>query len=183
MTDNQINIRKEIIDIFKKLIKENTNKVALKTINKLSKEIEKSIYNYTVEFSDTKGILKQWHNPFFKKSYVAKARSIYSNLNPNSYIKNNELIHKLINGNIETKRIAFMEPHELYPEKWDTLLKQKHKEDECIYETRLDMGTDLFHCGRCNTKNCSFYQLQTRSADEPMTTFVTCINCGKKWKE
>ena len=29
---------------------------------------------------------------------------------------------------------------------------------------------------------CSYYQLQTRSADEPMTTFVTCINCGARWK-
>ena len=38
-------------------------------------------------------------------------------------------------------------------------------------------------CGRCKKKECSFYQLQTRSADEPMTTFVTCLNCGNRWKQ
>jgi hypothetical protein len=25
-------------------------------------------------------------------------------------------------------------------------------------------------------------QMQTRSADEPMTTFVSCVACGNKWK-
>ena len=76
-----------------------------------------------------------------------------------------------------------MQPYELFPKRWENLLKQKYLEDQVIYETRTDMGTDLFHCGRCGGKNCSYYQLQTRSADEPMTTFVTCLICGKKWKE
>ena len=38
-------------------------------------------------------------------------------------------------------------------------------------------------CSRCKKKtNCDYYQLQTRSADEPMTTFVTCLECNKQWK-
>jgi transcription elongation factor S-II len=40
----------------------------------------------------------------------------------------------------------------------------------------------MFECGRCKSKKTSYYQKQTRSADEPMTTFVTCNNCGKKWR-
>jgi|TARA_B110001450_G_scaffold136629_1_gene128273 transcription elongation factor S-II len=182
MTDS-IDVRKETINIFKKLIKKHDKKIKVKVVNKLSKDIEASIYNFTVDFSDTKGIIKQWSNKFFKNCYLAKARSLYANLDKNSYIKNKNLLNKVINNDIQIKRIAFMEPHELYPEKWEELLKKKQLEDECIYETRMDMGTDLFQCGRCHTKNCSFYQLQTRSADEPMTTFVTCLNCGKKWKE
>tara|TARA_B110000208_G_scaffold63006_1_gene81783 strand:- start:3380 stop:3928 length:549 start_codon:yes stop_codon:yes gene_type:complete len=178
-----INVRKETIQIFKNIIKKNHSNIKPKTINKFSKEIEVSIYNYTVDFSDTHGISKQWSNKFFKNTYLAKARSLYANLDIHSYIKNKQLAHKVINNDIKVKQLAFMEPHELYPEKWDDILKKKHMEDKCIYETRTDMGTDLFQCGRCHTKNCSFYQLQTRSADEPMTTFVTCLNCGKRWKE
>ncbi|KAI6698696.1 hypothetical protein NL676_018815 [Syzygium grande] len=34
--------------------------------------------------------------------------------------------------------------------------------------------TDQFKCGRCGQRKTTYYQLQTRSADEPMTTFVTC---------
>jgi transcription elongation factor S-II len=180
---SETNIRKENIAIFKKLIKNNNKNLKLKTINKLSKDIESSIYDYIVQYADSNNILKQWTNTCFKKCYLAKSRSIYSNLDKNSYIKNSTLMSNLIKNNIDVKQIAFMEPHQLFPEKWDTLLKKKQMEDECIYEARMDMGTDLFHCGRCHKKNCSFYQLQTRSADEPMTTFITCLNCGKKWKE
>mgnify|MGYP001186892887 FL=1 len=42
--------------------------------------------------------------------------------------------------------------------------------------------TNIFTCKKCGKKKCSFYQLQTRSADEPMTTFVNCLVCGSSWK-
>jgi transcription elongation factor S-II len=42
--------------------------------------------------------------------------------------------------------------------------------------------TEQFRCGRCKERKCTYFQLQTRSADEPMTTFVTCANCGNRWK-
>lgn len=42
--------------------------------------------------------------------------------------------------------------------------------------------TDQFKCGRCQQRRCKYYQMQTRSADEPMTTFVTCVNCGNRWR-
>ena len=40
----------------------------------------------------------------------------------------------------------------------------------------------VFKCGRCKSKKTTYYQMQTRSADEPMTTFVTCLECEKRWK-
>jgi len=42
--------------------------------------------------------------------------------------------------------------------------------------------TDLFTCGKCRRKNCTYTQVQTRSSDEPMTTFVVCNECGNRWK-
>uniref|UniRef100_H3AB23 Transcription elongation factor n=1 Tax=Latimeria chalumnae TaxID=7897 RepID=H3AB23_LATCH len=42
--------------------------------------------------------------------------------------------------------------------------------------------TDLFTCGKCKKKNCTYTQVQIRSADEPMTTFVVCNECGNRWK-
>ncbi|TKC45063.1 hypothetical protein EI555_003576, partial [Monodon monoceros] len=41
--------------------------------------------------------------------------------------------------------------------------------------------TDLFTCGKCRKKNCTYTQVQTRSSDEPMTTFVVCNECGNRW--
>ena len=46
----------------------------------------------------------------------------------------------------------------------------------------MDGNTDMFTCYKCKSTNCSYYQLQTRSADEPMTTYVTCLECGQRWK-
>ena len=42
--------------------------------------------------------------------------------------------------------------------------------------------TNQFQCGKCRQRKCTYYQMQTRSADEPMTTFVTCTNCQNRWK-
>lgn len=42
--------------------------------------------------------------------------------------------------------------------------------------------TDQFKCFKCEQRKCTYFQLQTRSADEPMTTFVTCLSCDSHWK-
>ncbi|KAI2605081.1 uncharacterized protein GGS25DRAFT_524589 [Hypoxylon fragiforme] len=41
---------------------------------------------------------------------------------------------------------------------------------------------------QCNNSSCdgneaAFYQIQIRSADEPMTTFYKCMACGHRWRE
>lgn len=37
-------------------------------------------------------------------------------------------------------------------------------------------------CRKCRGSNLEFEQKQTRSADEAMTVFCTCRDCGQKWK-
>lgn len=48
----------------------------------------------------------------------------------------------------------------------------------------VDKGTatDLYRCGKCQQRKCTYFEMQTRSADEPMTCFITCLNCGNRWK-
>ena len=68
------------------------------------------------------------------------------------------------------------------------IIETKIKRDKSKYEVNLEAATDNFTCFKCqrndpeNANKCTYYQLQTRSADEPMTTFVTCLNCGCRWK-
>ncbi|KAG0206517.1 DNA-directed RNA polymerase III subunit RPC10 [Mortierella sp. GBA30] len=40
-------------------------------------------------------------------------------------------------------------------------------------------------CPRCEHDRAYYMQIQTRSADEPMTTFYKCceLQCGWQWKE
>mmetsp|Transcript_1945 Transcript_1945/g.2714 ORF Transcript_1945/g.2714 Transcript_1945/m.2714 type:complete len:105 (+) Transcript_1945:760-1074(+) len=44
------------------------------------------------------------------------------------------------------------------------------------------LQASLFTCGRCKSIKTTSTQKQTRSADEPMTVFVLCTNCGNRWK-
>ena len=39
-----------------------------------------------------------------------------------------------------------------------------------------------FTCSKCKSNKTSHYEKQTRSSDEPMTVFVQCLNCGKRWR-
>lgn len=50
-------------------------------------------------------------------------------------------------------------------------------------EANKSRATDLFECPRCSERKCTHYELQTRSADEATTVFVTCVSCGHRWTE
>ena len=75
-----------------------------------------------------------------------------------------------------------MTHQELKPAKWAKLIEAKKMKDENRYTPKIEASTDNFTCYKCKSKKCTFYQLQTRSADEPMTTFVTCLDCSNRWK-
>ena len=174
-------IRKNFINKFNTLLSKNgfndddeCSAIAIK--------IEKGIYNNIIKYCNAKGILKKWENSFFKKLYVHKVISIYVNLDLTSYVKNTRFIERLRSKEFKPYEIAEMEPSQIFPENWKKIYDEKEKRDKYLYEVNKDMATDMFTCGRCKKKECSYYQLQTRSADEPMTTFVTCLNCGKRWK-
>jgi transcription elongation factor S-II len=173
------------------MIVNNPEKFRSNIINKLniiiddevkSKNIEKSIYNYTIQESKTRKIVRKWDNKYFVIIYINKLHSIWMNINDNSYIKNNSFLNKIKNGEIKTKDVAFMTHYEIYPEKWKELIDAKIERDKYKFEDDKRCATSEFKCRKCNERECSYYQLQTRSADEPMTTFVTCLNCGNNWK-
>jgi transcription elongation factor S-II len=42
--------------------------------------------------------------------------------------------------------------------------------------------TSQLTCGKCKKNNVAYSEMQTRSADEPMTTFAYCQECGHRWK-
>ncbi|XP_051262936.1 transcription elongation factor A protein 3 isoform X2 [Dicentrarchus labrax] len=113
--------------------------------------------------------------------YKNRVRSRISNLKDP---KNPGLRRNVLAGSIELSRIASMSAEEMASDE----LKQLRNvlTQEAIREHQMaktgGTTTDLLQCGKCRKKNCTYNQVQTRSADEPMTTFVLCNECGNRWK-
>jgi transcription elongation factor S-II len=149
---------------------------------KLSEKIEESIFNFSVNQCEKSGYTFSWDDNNFKTIYLHKILSIYYNINPKGPIKNENLLKKLKSKEILPENLMNMTPYELYPEHWQQLQEKQKATDQFLYFRKPDMNTDEYKCGKCKQRKCSYYELQTRSADEPMTTFVQCLVCGNKWR-
>jgi len=142
--------------------------------------IEKSIYNTTIRQAKQRLIDRSWDSFDFKKLYRYNYYRIVANLD---YNKNAPFVlNKLRYGLWNPEDIISMKPELLYPELWEELLLKNSKKLAALGKEKNQQGTSMFKCGKCKLNNCVYFQMQTRSADEPMTTFVTCLNCNNRWK-
>jgi transcription elongation factor S-II len=162
-------------------LNESIEDVNIDNTDELSKKIENSIYNYTKEQSIIRGINESIDNKNFKRIYVNKIISLYNNLNPGSYVKNNNFIKRLCNSEIDIDNIAFLSPQDINKEHWKPYIDRQNAADEFMNSRSIGIKTDEYKCSRCKSRDCTYYQLQVRCADEPMTTFINCQNCGNRW--
>ncbi|XP_072572456.1 transcription elongation factor A protein 3 isoform X16 [Paramormyrops kingsleyae] len=134
--------------------------------NSMAAEIEYHIYQ-EIKATDMK--------------YKNRVRSRISNLKDP---KNPDLRKNVLAGAIELSRIASMTAEEMASDELKQLRNTLTQEAIREHQMAKTGGTttDLLQCGKCKKKNCTYNQVQTRSADEPMTTFVLCNECGNRWK-
>ena len=95
---------------------------------------------------------------------------------------NDKLIAEVNDGSLQVHKIAFMTHQELDYDRWKEFIDAKSKRDKNKFETNMAASTDTFTCRKCKGKKCTYMSVQTRSADEPSTIFVTCLDCGNRWK-
>lgn len=114
-------------------------------------------------------------------NYRNKLRTFTMNLRNK---KNPELRERLLSKQISPLQFVKMTPNEMAPEALKKEIEKLHKQNlfDAQGATEKRAVTDRFTCGKCKHKKVSYYQMQTRSADEPLTTFCTCENCGNRWK-
>jgi DNA-directed RNA polymerase subunit M/transcription elongation factor TFIIS len=161
------------------------NNVMIK-INKLlndekkSLNVEKSIFNFSIKEATNMKIVKKWDNEYFVLIYFNRFKSIFINLNK----KNNKLLEKIINGEITNEDLCNLTHQEMFPEHWTEIIKEKIKMDKKIFdEKKIESMSDLVKCKKCKGRECTYYELQTRSCDEPATQYYTCLICDNKWKQ
>ncbi len=147
------------------------------------KNLEKSMFEAAFDNSIKNYIPRNWKSPQFVELYRQVVRTVISNIHPNSPVNNPRLLTRVLDGEFELSAIPFMTSYEMFPEKWFALRDKQLQREQKILEGNKSRATDQFKCRRCNKRECTYYEMQTRSADEPMTIFITCLNCGKEWRQ
>ncbi len=148
--------------------------------SRIALNIERGIFNYALQNYSKEKLNDVW-NDTFKFYYLQKATSIVTNLNPDSHIKNKNLLKRLLDNEFTEFELCFLDSKYLFPEKWLENW-ELYGPKEFIKQKEENIENGLFKCGKCKTYKTTYYQLQTRSADESATTYVTCLNCHNRWK-
>ena len=128
---------------------------------KIAKEIEKGIHEFAKIYSEQNEI------PFLIDDiYDTKLAEIIESLSDNP---------ELIKSDTDLYNLAFLCPEELNPTKFDSIIKKRAVNE---YKKQNITSSSAFKCTKCKIKRCSVSQKQILAGDEPLTTFVTCLECG-----
>lgn len=148
----------------------------------VAQDMEAGVYNWTIAYADSTKILKGWKTPAFARAYMEKARSVISNMDKTSYIRNTELAGRLEGREFLPHDVAFMTPEDAFPALWNDVVDKHLKKKANAFNHKVSAQTNVFWCGKCKKNECSYYEMQTRCADEASTIFVKCVNCGNSWR-
>lgn len=137
---------------------------------------EISIFNAACRASNNACTPKTWKNEQFIDFYLCKWRCVREALKlPN-------IIADIDSGTLRPHMLASMTHQQLDPERWNSLLKKQQEREQNMFHSNVQASTDSYVCRRCRQNKCTYHEMQTRSADEPMTIFISCVNCGNKWR-
>ena len=135
--------------------------------------------------NNTRKNLYKYLEPNLKdKDNINRVLEIMRNLKDE---KNDSFRNNIINGSIKPEDLCTMEVTDMLDKKkQEELENEKKKKVEEIssdwIEKHGQITEGVYKCRNCGGKKTVQKELQTRSADEPMTIFITCVNCKNTWK-
>ena len=133
-----------------------------------SEEIETAILNRCIQVAQRWFVDIDWTNTVFVDMYRSRAVSLYP--------------HREMAATMDVTKFVDSTLVDLNPKRWKEMIQKIIDKEKAMYSKKSTASIFMF-CSSCKKKTrCDYYQLQTRSADEPMTTFVTCLECDKRWK-
>lgn len=149
----------------------------------IARDLEIVTWNSTIATCDRDGIPLYWDEPRFRFRYTTRVLSLAFNLR-----KNDRLRARLLDPRdrgVTCKKLVHMTPQQMCPEMWEETYQRvavRQLRRECRTHA-ADAPDGAYTCRRCKSAKTVYTAMQIRSADEPMTVFVTCLTCGKNWKD
>jgi DNA-directed RNA polymerase subunit M/transcription elongation factor TFIIS len=147
-----------------------------------AQDLEIGVYNASLQYGHDNHIPWTWKSALFRQVYLNKARSMYCNLKPDSYVQNATLHTRLKEKEFLPHELPFKSRDTVHPETWRNIMDAEEKLNQSAYEITQVAMTDQIKCGKCKKNRISYYEMQTRSADEAVTVFYSCLSCGHRWK-
>lgn len=148
----------------------------------LGVRLEKNVFNHTLRRAKETGVVRNWLSDVFRKRYVWKVRSMRYNLKRYPALRE---VTTSGRPRVSCRRLVDMKARELRGDEDRGVGADEKGAGETIDDFQRmvrEMPDGVFRCGRCKSKKTTYYEMQTRCADEPMTVFVTCVNCGNRWR-
>ena len=149
---------------------------------KISNFLEKAAWNHAVDFCTKKDQALNWDNLAFRNAYTQKILGVRYNLKLRP-----DLMDKMKTGDCSIRWFVNAKPWEICSDKWtDAFEAAARKTLRFSDASSMDpenMPDGMLTCGKCKSRKTSYYEMQTRSADEPMTVFAKCHVCGSRWKQ
>ena len=174
MDETRQRCRNVISSRLSKVIVNTTDYTNEKLLDILATEIDKGIVNYMID----KNVVK-----FEKGVYTERLRTVLWNLTNKA---NPGLLERVLSRDISIKHLCQTMTHrEMFAERYtqaDAELQQEFEHLHGIIELE-DRPDGMLVCGKCKSKKTSYYELQTRSGDEPMTVFAQCFKCKNHWRQ
>lgn len=147
----------------------------------MAKHLEICLWNWTIRTCLRDQIPRYWDNARFRYRYTTRALSLVFNL---KHPRNPELGNRVRAKDVSLKRYANMTPHEMFPELYEPIYERlAARELRKMAVSHQDAPDGVYTCRACKSKKTQYTCLQTRSADEPMSIYVSCLQCGKRWKD
>jgi transcription elongation factor S-II len=145
------------------------------------KNTEISIQNWVYAHTPNPTENASWENPTYRWRYKQRVMSILFNLSKNPALVEAVVKTKTVNP----ADIGGMSPEHLWPDgpyaKGLIENREKDMQKQMIKAKEDEAYEGLLTCPKCKGKKTTYYQMQTRSADEPATNFCSCA-CGHRWR-
>lgn len=138
-------------------------------------EIEAGIYEFSLVYTYTNNLSET----IIQCIYNDKLNSILEYIDKKSPNYSKYIVNKIFKKQMLPQELAFAAPQEIKPDNWTKIIKKMELRE---YKKNNMAATDLYKCFKCGERRCKITQLQTRSADEPITNFITCLNCSHTFK-